>query len=57
MPYTQEIYDEWSGKGLMLLKINLGEDSSTVNEFRQNHNLSLTVLLDTDRSVSRGTIS
>ena len=48
MPYLQEIYDEWSGKGLMLLAINGGESSSTVKGFMQNHNLSLPVLLDTE---------
>ena len=53
MPYLQEIYDEWSGKGLMLLAINVGEGSSTVKEFMQNYNLSLPVLLDADGAVFR----
>ena len=53
MPYMQEIYDEWSGQGLMLLAINVGEGSSTVKEFMQSHNLSLPVLLDADGAVFR----
>jgi len=53
MPYLQEIYDEWSGKGLILLAINVGEGSSTVKGFMQNYNLSLPVLLDTDGAAFR----
>ena len=53
MPFLQEIYDEWSGKGLMLLAINGGEGSSTVKIFMQIHNLSLPVLLDTKLAVTR----
>ena len=53
MPYIQEIYDEWSGKGLILLAINIGESSSKVEQFLQDHNLSLPVLLDTGKVVAR----
>ena len=49
MPFLQEIYDEWSGKGLILLAVNIGESSSKVKEFLQKHNLSLPVLLDTKK--------
>ncbi len=53
MPYIQEIYDEWSGKGLILLAINIGDSSSEAEQFLQNHNLSLPVLLDTGKVVAR----
>jgi len=53
MPFLQEIYDEWSGKGLMLIAINVGEGSSTVKGFMQNRNLSLPVLLDTELAVAQ----
>jgi len=53
MPYIQEIYEEWSNKGLVLLAINIGESSSTVEGFMQNHNLSFTVLLDTKQDVAQ----
>lgn len=53
MPYMQEIYDEWSGRGLILLAINIGESSSEVEQFLQNHNLSLPVLLDTKKVVAQ----
>ena len=48
MPYLQEVYDEWSGKGLTLLAINMGESSSEVGVFMRDLNLSLPVLLDTE---------
>ena len=51
MPYIQEIYEEWSDKGLVVLAINIGESSSKVEEFMQNHNLSFIVLLDTRQDV------
>ena len=53
MPYIQEIYDEWSGKGLILLAINIGESSSEIEQFLQKHNLSLPVLLDTRAVVAQ----
>ena len=53
MPYIQEIYEEWSGKGLIVLAINMGESSSKVEQFLQDHNLSLPVLLDTKQVVAR----
>jgi len=53
MPYLQEIHDEWSGKGLVVLAINRGESSSKVEQFLQSNNLSLPVLLDTKLDVFR----
>lgn len=52
MPYLQEIHDEWAGKGLALLAVNIGESSAKVKEFIQNHNLSLPVLLDSNQDVA-----
>jgi len=45
-------YEEWSGKGLMLLAVNVGESPSRVGEFVQSYNLSLPVLLDTRQVVA-----
>jgi len=53
MPYIQEIYEEWSDAELVVLAINIGESSSKVEEFMQNHNLSFTVLLDTKQDVAQ----
>ena len=53
MPYIQEIYGEWSGKGLVVLTINIGDSSSEAEQFLQDHNLSLPVLLDTNKAVAQ----
>jgi len=53
MPFLQQIYEEWSDRGLVLLAINVGESSSTIEKFMQEHNLSLSVLLDTKKIVAR----
>ncbi len=53
MPLMQEVYEEWSDQGLVILAINQGESPSTVEEFVQKHNLSFTVLLDTKRDVGQ----
>lgn len=53
MPYLQEVYEEWSDKEVVLLAINIGDSSSTVEKFMQDHNLSFPVLLDTKQIVSQ----
>ena len=53
MPYIQGIYEEWSDKGLVVLAINIGESSSTVEGFMQSNSLSFTVLLDTKQDVAQ----
>ena len=53
MPYLQEVYEEWSDKGLVVLAINLGEDPSKVKGFLQSRNLSLPVLLDTKQATAQ----
>jgi thiol-disulfide isomerase/thioredoxin len=52
MPYLQEVHEEWSDNGLVLLTINMGGTSSEVKEFLQSHGLSLPVLLDTNRDLA-----
>jgi len=53
MPYLQQVYDEWSDKGLMVLAINIGESSAQVEAFMQSHDLSLPVLLDAKQAVAQ----
>ena len=48
MPYIQEVHDEWEGKDLVVLAINVGEGSSEVQQFMEDNNLSFPVLLDTN---------
>ena len=52
MPYMQEIYEEWSDKGLVVLAINTGESSSKVRGFLESHGFSFPVLLDADLLVA-----
>jgi len=53
MPFIQQIYDEWQGRGLVLLAINIGESPSQIEEFMQSSALHFPVLLDTDGSIAR----
>jgi len=53
MPHLQEINNEWSDKGLVVLAINWGESAAQVEQFLQAHNLSLPVLLDTKKVVAQ----
>ena len=52
MPYLQMAYDEWTGKGLVLFAIDIGEDPGTIKEFLTRYNLTLPVLLDTNQEVA-----
>ena len=53
MPYLQQIYEEWSGIGLVLLAIDVGESPSKVKGFLQSRGFSFPVLLDTKEVVAR----
>jgi len=48
MPFLEEVYEEWSEKGLMMLAIDVGESSAQVQSFVESNNIALPVLLDTD---------
>jgi len=52
MPYIQEVFEEWSGQGLVVLAINIGESLSQVKEFMESHDLSFPVLLDMEGKVA-----
>jgi peroxiredoxin len=52
MPYLQQIWDEWQGKGLILLAINIAESPSVVENFMQSQGLSLPVLLDSTGAIA-----
>jgi len=53
MPYLQQVYEEWSDQGLVVLTVNLGDSPSEVNRFMQNNQLSLPVLLDIKQSLAQ----
>ena len=53
MPFLQQIYEEWSDTGLVLLAVDSGESQARVKEFLETRSLSLPVLLDTDNRVAQ----
>ncbi len=53
MPYLQQVYEEWSDRGLMVLAINIGESSAKVRQFIQNNGFSFPVLLDTKKDAAQ----
>ncbi|MDD4875718.1 MAG: redoxin domain-containing protein [Dehalococcoidales bacterium] len=53
MPHIQDIYEEWSDTELVLLVINIGENSSKVEDFMQSNDLSFPILLDTRQNVAQ----
>lgn len=52
MPYLQQVFEEWQGKELAVLTIDIGESRSTVNNYLQSYKLSLPVLLDIKKTVA-----
>jgi peroxiredoxin len=52
MPYLQEIYEEWEGKGLKLLAVNLDSNAALARNFLEKEGLTLPVLLDNLQNVA-----
>jgi len=52
MPFLQQVYEEWSGKGLVVLAINSEDSASKISEFMQSNNFSFTALLDPGGSIA-----
>lgn len=53
MPFIQQVYDEWRGKGLVVLTINIGESANKATSFMEEYSLSFPVLLDTSSEVAQ----
>jgi len=51
MPFLQQIYEGWTGGGLVVLTINLQESPVIVKEFMENFGFSFPVLLAASREV------
>jgi thiol-disulfide isomerase/thioredoxin len=51
MPFLQQIYEKWTGKGLVLLAVNLQEDSNKVEEFVKNGGYTFPILLSPGKEV------
>jgi peroxiredoxin len=52
MPHLQEVYDERSGEGLVLLSIDIGESLPQVKSFITERGFTFPVLLDTQGKVA-----
>ena len=54
MPFIQDIYENesFSDKGLVILAVNIGENSSTAKRFMVDNELTFAVLLDTDQKIA-----
>ncbi len=52
MPFVQAAYDDWSGRGVTILAINIGEDAQTVSDFMQKYGYTFPVLLDSGYEVA-----
>ncbi len=48
MSYLQQINEEWSKKGLVLLAVDVGENKATVEGYLSDNKLDLPILLDTN---------
>jgi thiol-disulfide isomerase/thioredoxin len=53
MPFLQQLYEDWPGEELVLLTVNVGENSSQVAQFLQSEGFSFTVLLDGEATVAQ----
>ena len=52
MPFIQQIHEEWSEKGLVVLTVNLQEDPDRVKEFVESFGLFFPVLLATNQEIT-----
>jgi thiol-disulfide isomerase/thioredoxin len=53
MPFLQQIHQDWPADKLVLLAVNVGENSSQVSQFMESAGFSFTVLLDQQAAVAR----
>ena len=49
MPFIQEMHEERTGTGLVILAVNVGEGHTLVSGFMQYYNYTMPVLMDTNR--------
>lgn len=53
VPFLDQINQSYAAKGLVMLAVDIGEDSTTINNFMMSLNVSLPVLMDTDKKVAK----
>jgi peroxiredoxin len=52
MPYLQQVYEDYSAEGLIILGIDNGESLGNVKPFTTEYGYRYTILLDTDSSIA-----
>ena len=52
MPHIQEIYEDWTDKGLVLLTIAVDKSQPPVDEYMRTNDFSFPVLLDIKRGIA-----
>ena len=53
MPFLQQIYDSYTSQGLAMLVVDIGENSTTIQNFMTSLNLTLPVPMDANSAVSK----
>jgi peroxiredoxin len=51
IPYIQQVYEEWPAEELVVLTIEVFNDAEAVNAFLEDSDISLPVLLDSEREL------
>lgn len=52
MPDIEKLYEETKNSDLVILAVNLGEDSNTVKSFIDSNNYNFKILLDSDKAAA-----
>lgn len=52
MPFFQEVHDQWSAQGLVILAVNYKQSPALVRQFLDDNQFSFTALLDRDGKVT-----
>ncbi len=52
LPYLEQIYEEWPSDELLLLAVDIGESPGTVNDYIEDNEIFLPVVLDREREVT-----
>jgi cytochrome c biogenesis protein CcmG/thiol:disulfide interchange protein DsbE len=53
MPELEQVYRNYSGKGLLILAVNIGQDEGDVEKFSKEHNISYPLLPDPGQKVTK----
>lgn len=51
MPDLQEVYNEYDGRGVEILAVNLGEDPGLIQEYLERHKYTFRVVADEDQAI------